>query len=189
MATLYQLQEALKGATAAKDWGTARKLKAVIGREEQRRAQHPGVERLEQLPEFGPEQVAGTVVQEPAPTTGEYIEGAADAAYTGVVGGIGGMAGQMRGMAEGLYEEATTTGYPFVGQRQARESADRIERQAMKRAREWMPEPQTEAGADILETVGKLAEPLAALAPIAVELQAMSQAARAGAPMASSERS
>jgi hypothetical protein len=64
------------------------------------------------------------------------------------------------------------------------EAADRIEQEAMKGMQALTYAPKTEPGQEYVETIGEVAAPLVAVAPMTAELQAIGASSRAVAPVA-----
>jgi hypothetical protein len=178
MATLPELERALVNADKAGDQEAARRLATVINRERERRAADPSIELTEQIPDMGPTVVLGTVPEAPDPTLGDQLTGAGEAALTTVTGATGGTLGMIGGTLKGIAEEL------LAGEFGTREAADRIEQQAMEGMQALTYAPRTEAGQEIVETIGEVTEPLVAVAPMAAQLQPVAASTRAAAPVA-----
>jgi len=103
-------------------------------------------------------------------------------ATTGLLGSVGGTLEQL------VKEIAGGSFGPLADSPQeARESAERIAEQSALRASGGTLPPTTELGKERLGQLGEVLAPLAALPPVAVELGAISQAARAPVAAASRE--
>ena len=170
MATLPQLEKALVNAHNAGDTDAARRLAKIVKDERLRRQQDPDIAFFERLPDRGPEEVPGTVVQDPDATLGEKAIGALETGATMATAMTGGVAGQIQGAVEGIIKEIN------AGEFGTHEAADRIEQLAMERASELTFSPRTETGQEMLQATGEALEPLAAIPPIA-ETQLLANAA------------
>lgn len=177
MATLQQLETALVNAHNAGDSEAARRLAKVINQERDRRTADPSIELLEQIPDMGPTDVPGTVVKPPEPTVGEKIKGVGEAALTTVTGATTGTIGMIGGTLKQIANEM------LAGEFGSYEAADRIEQEAMKGMQALTYAPKTEPGQEYVETIGEVAAPLAAIAPMTAELQAIGASSRAVAPI------
>lgn len=174
MATLNQLRQALVGADKAGDMDAARKLAAIIKREESR----PGYDQMKNIPgndDFG--DVAGTVVPKRETSLGEKAVGAGETLLATATGATTGTAGMVGGFFKGLADEIV------AGKYGTEEAADRIQQKAEEYASTLTYAPKTEAGQEMTEAVGEVAQNLAPLTPALAELQAAGVATRATAPI------
>lgn len=115
------------------------------------------------------------------PTAAEpgLVDNAIGAAETGAAlatGATGGAVGMIGGTLKGLAEQILS------GQFGTNEAANLVEQEAMKGAEALTYQPRTEQGQEMTQAVGETLAPLAAVAPLAGELSAISQGARAAAP-------
>lgn len=165
MATLQQLETALVNADKAGDQDAARQLAAVIQRARKDEAnQIPGNDVQE-------------TIQRPAePTIGEQAIGVADAALSAppmaVAGGLGMIGGTLKGLAEQI----------LSGQFGTQDAADAVEKSAMQGAEAFSAPfaPETQAGRNVLQSVGEFAAPAVAATPFGAEIGAITQGATAG---------
>lgn len=167
MASLDTVKKMFVNAHKAGDFDAARKLAAMIRREEERQAADP----LEAIPGVGTGEVPGTIPTQPAPTLGDKIAGVGEAALTLGTGATTGLLGHIEGAVEGIVREIAT------GEFGSREAANRIEQLALKRAQQLTYAPSTQPGQEMVDNVGEALSALAPLAPLA-ETQAIAQAAR-----------
>lgn len=167
MATLQQLETALVNADKAGDQDAARQLAAVIMRARQDPAnQIPGSDVQE-------------TIQRPEETTiGQDIAGAGETALALGTGATGGTIGMIGGTLKGLAEQLLS------GQFGTQQAADAVEQAATQGAGALTYAPRTQAGQEQTRAVGEALAPLAAVAPMAGELNAIAQGARAAAPVA-----
>lgn len=115
------------------------------------------------------------------PTAAEpgLVDNAIGAVETGAAlatGATGGAVGMIGGTLKGLAEQILS------GQFGTNEAANLVEQEAMKGAEALTYQPRTEQGQEMTQAVGETLAPLAAVAPLAGELSAISQGARAAAP-------
>jgi hypothetical protein len=162
MATMVELEQALRNADQAGDTDTAHKLAAFIA--EARK------EPSNLIPD---NPVEGTVPRAPEPTVGEQVVGAGEAALATATGATTGALGYLGGALKGIAEEILTGRF---GQGVAEEAA-------MKGAEALTYAPRTEPGQEYTEAVGKAVEPLMAVAPLAGEMAAIGRGAQAAAPL------
>lgn len=168
MATLQQLETALVNADKAGDQDAARQLAAVI----QRARQDPA----NQIPESD---VQETIQRPEEPAIGQQVIGAGDAALSSVpmavAGGIGGIGGTLKGLAEQL----------LSGQFGTPQAADAVEQAATKGAEAFAAPfaPETQAGRDILQNVGETLAPAVAATPFGPEIGAITKGVTAAAPV------
>lgn len=191
MATLDQLENALRNADKAGDMDAARRLAVVIKAERSRRDEFNSAvdpktgERVKLAPipgMFDNAQVAGTTMPgAPAdkPTSvGEKIAGTGEAALSVVSAIPAGIVAPLAGMAKGIKGQIVTGGHALDGgQDEAADLADKVAK-AMTYA------PRTQTGQLIVGKVGELAEPLVALGPMAGELGVVGESASAMKPLA-----
>lgn len=178
MATLPQLETALVNAHNAGDADAARRLAKIINQERARREADPSIELLEQIPDMGLTEVPGTVVKPPEPTLGEKMKGAGEAALTTVTGATTGTLGMIGGTLKQMANEM------LAGEFGSYEAANRIEQEAMRGMQALTYAPRTETGQEYVETIGEVAAPLAAIAPMTAELQAIGASTRTATPIA-----
>jgi hypothetical protein len=107
------------------------------------------------------------------PSLGEQLVGAGETALTLGTGAIGGTIGMLAGEAKGLAEQILSGEY---GTPQA---ADLVEQAAMRGAQALTYAPRTQAGQAQVQAIGGTLQQLPAVAPLAAETAAISQAARA----------
>lgn len=177
MATLNQLKAALVNADKAGDMDAARKLAAVIKNEESRLGRDRGVLSIPGEDDFG--DVPGTVPEKPKTTVGEKVVGAGETALSTVTGATTGAVGMTAGFFKGLADEIIAGNYG------SEEAADRIQKKAEEYASNLTYAPKTEAGQEMTEAVGEVAQNLVPLAPLTAELGVVAQSARAARPVAS----
>jgi len=123
------------------------------------------------------------VAEEQGPGVVDRLAGPGEAALAAATGATTGTLGYLGGVLKQLAEEIITGGYG------TQEGAQRVQQAAEKGMSALTYAPRSETGGEILETVGKVAEPLAAIAPLA-EMSAISQGVRGAAvpTMAAAER-
>ena len=117
---------------------------------------------------------------QPAQEQPGLLDSAIGAAETGAAlatGATGGAVGMIGGTLKGLAEQILS------GQFGTNEAANLVEQEAMKGAEALTYQPRTEQGQEMTQAVGETLAPLAAVAPLAGELSAISQATRAAAPV------
>lgn len=180
MATLAQLEQAMVAAHKAGDSDSARKLAAVISRERSKTSENGvTVEQIESS--FGPSEVEGTVMAPPEPDIGQQTVGLGEVALTVATGATSGMMGMIGGTLKGLADEI------LAGKFGSQEAADRIEKSAVGGAEALTYAPNTETGQGMLQTLGEVSEPLAAIAPMLGDLQPIAMATRTAAPIAKAQ--
>lgn len=134
-----------------------------------------------ELPDFqgGVVQPGQTGIRAPdnTPTLGQNIEGAAGTALALGTGATTGTLGMIGGTLKGLAEQLLS------GQFGTQQAADAVEQQATRGQQALTYEPRTLAGQNQVAAIGELAAPLAAVAPLAGEMGALGQAAKAAAPI------
>lgn len=174
--TLDQLKIMGVNAMKAGDNDAAAKIAAVIKREQSTKT--PTETALDQLdaadPNVGAPLVQETIQRAPDPSLIDNVRGGADAAATLATAATGGLVGQVAGTIEGVASELAGGTFGSM------EAADRIEKLALERADQLTRTPATERGAEILQNVGEVLEPLAALPPIAEAQVLATQAGKAG---------
>lgn len=169
MATIEQLKTALVNADKAGDQDAARKIAAVLARGQQDIAnQIPGAD------------VQETIRRPAEPTFTEQAIGVADAAISAppmaVAATLGGIGGTLKGLAEQL----------LSGQFGTQQAADAVERSAAQGAESFAAPfaPETQAGKDILQSVGETLAPAVAATPFGPEMGAITKGVTAAAPLA-----
>lgn len=177
MATMQELKTALVRAHTAGDTDSARKLAKLVRQEESRQAEFAAYPPIEMLPDSAPEQVPGTVPQQPGPSLGQVATGAAEAGLTTVTGATSGTAGMLGFTLKGIADEL------LKGEFGSQEAAGRIQQQAMEGMQKFTYAPRTETGQQFVETIGEVGEALTPLAPMTAELGMIGQSARAVGPM------
>jgi hypothetical protein len=177
MATLDQLKLGLIRAHQAGDSDSARKLAAVIKREQVRRAENPDIENIEKIPELSTG-VPETRPKPSEPTLSDKIKGAGEALISAITGATGGALGLAHGTLRGIVDEVLTKQFGTP------EAADRIEQKALQGAQNLTYAPRTETGQEYLGKLSDIAEPLGAAAIVAPELAALGASAARQAPTA-----
>lgn len=165
MATLQQLEAALKNADAAGDMDAARKLAAVVTRARQ--------DTVNQIPDTP---VGETMPQYQEPGLGEQAVGAGETALALGTGATGGMVGMIGGTLKGLAEQI------LAGQFGTQQAANLVEQEAMKGARALTYAPRTEAGQEMTQAAGEALAQTVPVMPLTAELGAISAGARAAQP-------
>lgn len=165
MATLQQLEAALKNADAAGDMDAARKLAAVISRARQ--------DAINQIPDT---QVAETTPQYVEPSIGEKVVGAGETALTLATGATGGTVGMIGGTLKGLAEQILS------GQFGTPQAANLVEQEAMKGAQALTYAPRTQAGQEMAAATGEALQQVIPATPLTAELGALAAGARAARP-------
>ncbi|MCP4262917.1 MAG: hypothetical protein GY774_36215 [Planctomycetes bacterium] len=175
MATLAQVEQALTNAHLAGDMNAARVLAVIAKKERAKRSTDP----LFGIPDVYDENtdVQGTVEVKQDPTLGEQVIGAGEAALTTGTAATTGAAGFIGATLKNIANEMMT------GDFGTQESARRVEEAAIKGMQDWTYIPKTEAGQDIVQTIGEAVEPLVAVAPLSAEMQAIGAASRSAAPI------
>lgn len=165
MATLAQLEVALKNADAAGDMDAARKLAAAVTYARQ--------DKANLIPDT---QVPETIPQAPEPTVGERVVGAGETALTLATGATGGALGMLGGTLKGLAEQILS------GRFGTPEAANLVEQEAMKGAQALTYAPRTAAGQEMAAATGEaLAQTLPAM-PLTAEMGALAAGTRAAMP-------
>lgn len=173
MATLAQLETALRNADAAGDADAARRLAVIVKNERARVAPFLGIPGFA---EFG--DVPGTVPQPKPDSLGDKIKGVGESALSIATAIPATIVASGAGVAKGIYDQVRTGGHALDdGKDEAAELADKI-------AESMTYAPRTQTGSKILEKVGEVAEPLAALGPMTAELSTIGEAAAAARPVA-----
>lgn len=136
-----------------------------------------------QIPTGQPGWVAPTeqpiVKRAPEETLGQKLYGAGEAALSALTGATTGAAGQAYGGLKGIAESIIGGTYGTqTGIEQAAKEAEQA-------AGGLTYQPKTEAGQRYAEAVGKIVEPLAAVAPMAAELAPIAESARMATPIVS----
>lgn len=158
MATIEELKIALINADKAGDSDAARKLAAVIMREEGKT-----------VPSRPDEQI---VLQTPeqAPTLAEKAIGVGETALALGTGATTGAAGYIGGVLQGLAQQILSGNYGTT------QAAEAVKASAEKGAQAFTYAPRTEAGQQMTEATSQALEPLQAIAPAAVEIGAATSA-------------
>jgi len=165
MATLQQLEAALKNADAAGDMDAARKLSvAVVNARKENANLIPGAH----VPE--------TLVQAPEPTLAEQAVGVGETGLALATGATGGTVGMIGGTLKGLAEQI------LAGQFGTQQAANLVEQSAMEGAQALTYAPRTPAGQAMTETTGKALAQVLPVTPLTAELGAITAGARAAAP-------
>lgn len=169
MATITQLEAALKGAHQAGDTDAARRIAAILVKERENMSNYVPTDEGS----YG--EVPGTTPPPPAQpqSIGDQAVGVGEAALTIGTGATTGTVGMIGGTLKGLAEKILS------GEFGTPEAANYVEQQAMKGAEALTYAPRTESGQQAVQTVGEVLEPLAGIAPIAPELQGLGAASRA----------
>jgi hypothetical protein len=165
MATLQQLEAALKNADAAGDMDAARKLSIAVVNARK--------DMANQIPDT---QVPGTIVQPPEPTLAEQAVGAGETGLALATGATGGMVGMIGGTLKGLAEQI------LAGQFGTPQAANLVEQSAMKGAQALTYAPRTQAGQEMTETTAKALAQAIPVTPLTAEMAAISAGTRAAMP-------
>lgn len=165
MATLAQLETALRNADRAGDMDAARKLAAVVSRARQ--------DRANQIPEA---QVGETIPQAPEPSFADQAIGAGEAALSVGTGLTGGTMGMIGGTLKGLAEQILS------GQFGTPEAARLVEKSAMKGAQALTYAPRTQAGQEMTQQVGEVMQQAIPALPLTAELGAVGAGMKAATP-------
>lgn len=191
MATLEQLETALRNADKAGDMNAARKLAVIVKAERDRRNEADMVvdpatgKRVKLAPipgQWDNAQVAGTSmpgVPTDKPTSiGEKILGTGESALSVASSIPAAIVAPLVGMTKGIKDQIVTGGHALDGGKdEAAELADSVAK-AMTYA------PRTQTGQKIVGKFGELAEPLVALGPMGAELGVVGESASALKPVA-----
>lgn len=182
MATLPELEQALKIAYDRGMMDKARKLAVVVNAERQKRAETiaetPEAQYFNQLPDWEEPTVAGTVPQPEEPGLIDTAIGTADAAATAATAATSGNVGMLGGTLYGIANELMN------GQFGTDAAAKRINQEAFKGMQRFTRAPRTESGGEQLQAVGEFGEALIPLAPMGAELGMMARSAATVAPAA-----
>lgn len=155
MATIEELKIALINADKAGDSDAARKLAAVIQREQSK------------IVPSRPDAQVEIPQQANTPTMAEQAIGAGETALALGTGATGGSIGYIGGVLQGLAQQILSGNF---GTPQA---AEAVKASAEEGAQAFTYQPRTQAGQQITEATSQALEPLQALAPAAVELGAV----------------
>jgi hypothetical protein len=166
MATLQQLETALRNADKAGDMDAARKLaQAVIQARGDTANQIPG------------SQIPATLQQEPEPGIGQQLVGAGETALALGTGAVGGTIGTIAGTGAGLAQQI------LGGQFGTPEAVRAVEQAAAKGAQALTYAPRGQAGQEQTQAVGQfLSQALPPILPVIAAPGAVMQAARTAAP-------
>jgi hypothetical protein len=165
MATLQQLETALKNADAAGDMDAARKLAAVVMRARQ--------DKSNMIPDT---QIGETMPQYQEPGLGEKIVGVGETALALGTGATGGMVGMVGGTLKGLAEQI------LAGEFGTRQAANLVEQEAAKGAQALTYSPRTAAGQEMTQAAGETLAQILPVAPLTAELGAISAGPSAARP-------
>lgn len=166
MATLQQLETALKNADAAGDMDAARKLAAVISRARQ--------DVSNQIPDTV---VPETQPQYIEPSIGEKIVGAGETALTLGTGATSGTVGMIGGTLKGLAEQILS------GQFGTPEAANAVEQSAMKGAQALTYAPRTQSGQEQVQAVGEVLQNVPPVIPVVGPIGAVATSTKMAAPV------
>lgn len=111
-----------------------------------------------------------------AASAGQTALGTGEAALALATGATGGAAGMIGGTIKGVLDELV------AGKFGTQEAADRIEKAATDAGAALTYAPRTQSGQEQVQAIGETLAPLAALGPMASELGAITQGAKAAAP-------
>lgn len=190
MATLQQLETALKNADAAGDMDAARKLAAVVSRARK----DPSLMRediagnMPQIPEtVQPEQpmTPDELMRQEAARLGTPEEkiGQLEAVAALGTGATTGMLGMAGGAIKGIAQQLLS------GEFGTQQAADLVEQEAMKGAQAFTYQPRTGAGQQYVERAGEIAQQIAPAIPPLTDISAstaMASGARQAAPIVAS---
>lgn len=168
MATLAQLETALRNADKAGDMDAARKLAAVIGRAR--------ADAANQIPET---QVPETVQTPPEPSMGEEIIGAGETALTLGTGAVGGSVGMIGGALKGLAEQILS------GQFGTPQAAKLVEQSAAQGGQALTYTPRTQAGQENVQAIGEVLQNVPPVIPVIGPIGAVAQSTKAAMPIVS----
>jgi hypothetical protein len=168
MATLQQLESALRNADKAGDMDAARRLAQAVKQARSESANLiPGVI------------VPGTEAQAPNPTLGQQIVGAGETALALGTGVVGGTVGTIAGTGAGLASQI------LAGEFGTPQAAKAVEQAAEKGAQALTFQPRTQAGREQTQALGQIAaNVLPPVLPVIAAPGAAMQAARTMAPTA-----
>lgn len=191
MATKEQLERALRNADKAGDSVAARRLASAIRNSEfdQQAAPPSGEMVAGNFPDVpgadqdaavaeGYRQSAAARAAQPEPTIADKIAAGADAGLTMFTGGTTGMLGQVAGTLQQGGRELLS------GQFGTPEAANRIEQRAADVAASATHSPRSPLAGKYLQNISEAVAPLAGLAGLSGQMNAVSNAARMGAPVA-----
>jgi hypothetical protein len=172
MATLQQLETALRNADKAGDMDAARRLaQAVVQARGEAANQIPGAI------------VPFTEPQAPEPTLGQQLIGAGETALTLGTGAVGGTLGTLAGTLQGLSQQILS------GQFGTPQAMRAVEQAAAKGAQALTYQPRTQAGQEQVQAVGQvLSNVLPPVLPAIAAPGAVMQAARTAAPTVGAAR-
>jgi hypothetical protein len=165
MATLQQLETALKNADAAGDMDAARKLAAVISRARQ--------DVSNQIPDTVVPETQQPYVE---PSIGEKIVGAGETALTLGTGAAGGTVGMIGGALKGLAEQLLS------GQFGTQQAAKAVEQSAMQGAQALTYAPRTQAGQEQVQAVGEVLQNVPPIIPGVGPIGAVASSTKAAMP-------
>jgi len=166
MATLQQLETALKNADAAGDMDAARKLAAVISRARQ--------DVSNQIPDTVVPETQQPYVE---PSIGEKIVGAGETALTLGTGATGGTVGMIGGTLKGLAEQILS------GKFGTAEAANTVEQSAMQGAQALTYAPRTQSGQEQVQAVGEVLQNVLPVIPVTGPIGAVASGTKAAMPV------
>jgi hypothetical protein len=166
MATLQQLETALRNADKAGDMDAARRLaQAVIQARGDAANQIPG------------SQIPATLQQAPEPGIGQQLVGAGETALALGTGAVGGTLGTIAGAGAGLAQQILS------GEFGTPQAVRAVEQSAAKGAQALTYAPRTQAGQEQTQAAGQfLSQALPPVLPVIAAPGAVMQAARTAAP-------
>lgn len=165
MATLAQLETALRNADKAGDMDAARKLAAVVTRARQ--------EASNQIPDT---QVPETVQTPPDTTIGDQIVGAGETALTLGTGAVGGSVGMIGGALKGLAEQILS------GQFGTPQAVKMVEKAAAEGGQALTYAPRTQAGQEQVQAIGSALQSVPPVIPVIGPIGAVAQATKTAMP-------
>jgi hypothetical protein len=166
VATLAQLENALRNADKAGDMDAARKLAAAIT---SARADSANLIPGSVIPE--------TIQQASEPSFVDQAIGAGEAGLTLATGATGGAVGMIGGTLKGLAEQILS------GQFGTPEAARLVEQSAIKGAEALTYAPRTQAGQEQVQAIGGALQNLIPVAPLAGQVGAVATGAKSAAPI------
>jgi hypothetical protein len=169
MATLAQLETALRNAHAAGDADAARRLAVVV------KAERDRLGGAVNIPGYDQYEVPGTTPKK-SESLAKNVAGVGEAALSVATSVPAAVAGNVAGIGKGLFD--------IVTGKEAAPGTDPAAELAGRVIESTTYQPRTETGGKILETVGTVAEPLMALGPMTAELGAIGKSVAAAKPVA-----
>jgi hypothetical protein len=166
MATLAQLEEGMRRARDAGKLDYAR----ILGQQIIEARKNPA----NMIPDSV---IPETITRPPEPTMGEKVIGGLDAAATlatAPIGAVGAIGGALKGLAQQILD----------GKFGTPEAVKMVEKAAAEGMQAGMRTPATQAGGEMVESVGKALEFLPPVIPVAGPIGAVGRAAQGIAPLA-----